>query len=93
MFDGVLPAQAMRILSWAANNRGEERQSAMIVKYGQNLRRIVLAPSNRNKFRAMAMGRYSAGLISLSIRAEGGDETVRRCLLESGFEPDYDPNR
>jgi len=37
--------------------------------------------------------RYSAGLILLSICAEGGDETVRQCLLESGFEPDYDPDR
>jgi hypothetical protein len=57
VFDGVLPAQAIRILSWADDNCGEERQTAMNVKYSQNLRRIVLAPSNRNEFRGMAMGK------------------------------------
>ena len=55
--NSVLPAQAMRILSWAAKSCGEEKQTAMIVKYSQNRRRIKLAPSNRNEFRGMAMGK------------------------------------
>src|SRR4029077_12003453 len=57
VFDGVLPAQAMRILSWAAKSCGDERQTAMNAKYSQKPRRIGLAPSNRNEFSGMALGK------------------------------------
>jgi len=54
VFDGVLPAQAMRILSWPAEGLAEEKQSTKRIKHNQILRRIWLAFFQQDVFCGMA---------------------------------------